>query len=408
LSLAVLCCSSRLSDVFERRLSGSEHPLEVQEKIRKHGNLDHFKLHFRALDEAEPTSDGDSLGGTIGGGAEASGVASVGAGSLEDKQAGDSSDDEMFGSTAPTASPTPSSRPPLVHGSSSGSIFSASTRALIGPNAGSASMSQPLSHAAQAMAADPSIVRCGYLDKRGKRNTAWKERWFVLRSPPVNAKGAPSVAQLSYYKSHSSASPIATIPLVDAFVRPCHTSCVGGHMLPFEAAPSVTNLTLSPAVPTPHAHSSLSKCSCEFQIDTLTRLFFMRARCYPDLLGWVQSVSACLAPCAENELLDQCQARMDEQEFAECDREEKRLAHIMTLQGLLKDAIGIEQFVQFEVRSATSNTAGSADCVHGSLLEWLTRSLTFFVLLLPLHRRRTTAKRTCCSIWRAKATIRAA
>jgi hypothetical protein len=38
-------------------------------------------------------------------------------------------------------------------------------------------------------------LRAGYLDKRGKRNTGWKKRWFVLQAD-----------QLYYFKSHEHAS----------------------------------------------------------------------------------------------------------------------------------------------------------------------------------------------------------
>ena len=354
-----LCCCLSHADVFERRLSGSEHPLQVQEKIRKHGNLDHFKLVFRPVTaedeerEMEPSAGVQAPEQTqtpgVGDGSAAAGGATT---SVDvDAASVDSEEDDLFGNSSTSImSPPAAARPTLPH---SGSTFSyyASSRTLLGPVSGSTGAGGPQqpNYVAQIMNADPSIIRCGYLDKRGKRNTAWKERWFVLRMGSAGSKGTPP--SLSYYKSHLPQSPIATILLTEAFVRPLHTACCGLALSPFAAAPSITNLTISPPLPTPHAHSSLSKCSAEFEIDTVLRVYNMRARSYPEMRNWVYAVDSLLSVCADNVLIDTLQLQIEEQEFAECDKEEKRLAHIMTLQGLLKDAIGIEQFVQFETEN---------------------------------------------------------
>jgi hypothetical protein len=51
--------------------------------------------------------------------------------------------------------------------------------------------------------------------------------------------------------------------------------------------------------------------------------------------------------------MDDIQQQVCDQEVAECEQEEGRWMHITNLDGLLKDAIAIEHFVQFEVRKGT-------------------------------------------------------
>jgi len=319
--------------LFERRLEPSERPLEVQENLRKQGHLDHFKLWFRPLDaKGRIASSLDAVAADAGHhpddeeGAEGQG-------------SGD--EEEPFGSGGgmPAAGVNPSASFRVIPGS----------RTMLGANAaGNASVTvvQPLSHSAQAMAADPAIVRAGYLEKRGKRNTAWKERWFVLRGPCAAAPHA--VPALIYYKSHLPQPPLATIPLSEAFVRPVHSTCMGLSLLPFVAAPSVTNLSLSPALPVPHAHSSATKCSTEFEVDTVPRIYSMRARSYPEMQQWLFALQSVLPIDMANAELDEAQAMIEAIELAESAREAKRLAHVTTLQGLLSDAITIEELVKFE------------------------------------------------------------
>lgn len=194
----------------------------------------------------------------------------------------------------------------------------------------------------QAMSNDSTIIRCGYLEKRGKRNTAFKERWFILRQ-----------TGLYYYKSHQHAVPIATISLHDVYVQPVHKNCVNGivtnnMLLPFQASPSITNLTISPGLPIPHSHSSVTKCCFEFELVTAVRIFYFRCRNYPEMMNWINDINNCIPISVENHLIDEIDLSINDIEYMDCIEEEDRLSYLLTLDGLLNDSIGIEQLVQYE------------------------------------------------------------
>jgi len=78
--------------------------------------------------------------------------------------------------------------------------------------------------------------RSGYLEKRGKRNTAWKERWFVLQD-----------SKLYYYKTEKQAKSINFIPLHDSQIRETR------HHKPYEYTFEIT---------TTHRYCSFSQVMC--------------------------------------------------------------------------------------------------------------------------------------------------
>lgn len=193
---------SNSDHAFERLLDPSELPWEIQETVRKHGQLENFKFVFKLVSK-------DSIDNIAGAQASA-------------KRHSSGSDD-------------------------------------------GAAQSRPRSSSVK------DSARCGYLEKKGARNKSWRERWFVLQGD-----------KLFYFKTHEHTSSISNIPLADSRVRESH------NRRPQEYV---------------------------FEIDTKSRIFFLRARSYSLMMEWIKCLQRSTSMEEEN-IMDDIQIWMEEVTFS--------------------------------------------------------------------------------------------
>mmetsp|Transcript_44341 Transcript_44341/g.86785 ORF Transcript_44341/g.86785 Transcript_44341/m.86785 type:complete len:540 (+) Transcript_44341:37-1656(+) len=207
---------------YEKRLEPDEFPLEIQETLRKHGQLDSFKFVFKPSSKEE----------------EKTGYGSGGGNSSD-------SNDDMFSSSRETKEKMVGGLP----------------------------------------------VKEGYLDKRGKRNKAWRERWFVLQN-----------GCLYYFKSHTRNNAISHIPLADAAVRQYTEPGKSRDFL--------------------------------FEVVTSSRIFSLKALTFEDMMTWLQVLRQHSAS-REDYILDDISLWIEGVELAKATEQEKLVDVCSTLQGCL-------------------------------------------------------------------------
>eukprot|EP00455_Lapot_gusevi_P028190 TRINITY_DN299_c0_g1_i4.p1 TRINITY_DN299_c0_g1~~TRINITY_DN299_c0_g1_i4.p1 ORF type:complete len:397 (-),score=74.86 TRINITY_DN299_c0_g1_i4:1146-2336(-) len=217
-------CEVTDEHLFERRLEDDEVPLEIRESVRKHGQLDSFRLVYKPSTQRR---DDDAQGNSSG------------------------SDEEFF------------------------------------------SQSQKMEN----------CDRCGYIEKRGQRNTAWRERWFVLQGDKVY-----------YFKSHTHNKAITFIPLADSVVR---------------EAPG------------------RKKREFMFEINTKQRIYQLRAKSHADMMSWIRDLQKATTVNLENDAIDEAERMIENAEYASATADENLSAEVSTLQGLLANPSLLNHFMTF-------------------------------------------------------------
>eukprot|EP00808_Paulinella_micropora_P032030 g49832.t1 len=143
--------------------------------------------------------------------------------------------------------------------------------------------------------------KAGYLEKRGKRNTAWRERWFVLQDRKL------------YYHRARDGPQISFIPIHEAVIR------------------------LFPGQDT------------VFSIDTKLRIYFLRARNRDEAHQWIKELNRHTDVVEENERIDMIQASIDSLELDRAEQEETYVRMISSLSGILTNGIALDWFMDFLV-----------------------------------------------------------
>lgn len=149
------------------------------------------------------------------------------------------------------------------------------------------------------------LKRCGYLQKRGKHNTSWRLRWFVLKS-----------GKLFYYKSHKHPRPTDSISIPDAVIR---------------YDKKATN----------------KEIKNQFQILTKDRCFYLKAETQDSMMDWVIVLKGQTVCESENSLIDQIQMWQDDVENLKADGVEQQVDSTRTLEGALRNQVMLSHFMKF-------------------------------------------------------------
>lgn len=146
-------------------------------------------------------------------------------------------------------------------------------------------------------------VKEGYLEKRGKRNKAWRERWFVLQG-----------GSLYYFKNHTKTNAISNIPLADASYRQCEGTIKGRVYL--------------------------------FEVITSTRIFQLKASSQEVLVSWMTALKQ-FSPCQEETLMDDIAVWIEAIEFEKSTQQERVVEACSTLGGCLQSELARDYYMEF-------------------------------------------------------------
>lgn len=216
----------------QRMLDQEEFPYEVDETVRKHGQLDHYKLLFKL--KAEHSLEGRPS---------------------ERDQSSGSEEEGMF-------------------------------------------------PAQKVRKKDNDCVWSGYLNKRGKRNRAWRWRWFVLQED----------GRLLYFKTHSNTTAISSITLEESEVR---------------------------ETPDRNAREYL------FEINNKQRVFYLRASDHNDMVTWILALKRHTELERENRIFDRLQVMLEDIETAKAEADAMLHAEISHLAGCLRNPVALDHFMQY-------------------------------------------------------------
>jgi hypothetical protein len=189
-------------------------------------------------------------------------------------------------------------------------------------------------------------VHLGYLSKRGKTNTAWKLRWFIL------------VAEKLYYfkqHTHNLNQAIAAIPINEATVQQMPTHPNQQIADDTNSNHNSSNSNNSSSSNSSNLNNIVSQSSSRyiFAINTVSRTFYLRALDYEDMHAWLVLLRSSMINERCNDCIDSIQEIIDNNTQQQAGEEYERYSKLLekNLNYLLSDLCALRCFLSFCVEN---------------------------------------------------------